>query len=123
VIDVGALDALDPNVPIVHEIGGREVVVVRTEHGVFALRNVCPHQSQSFVAGKVQPWLTGGERLGDVTLDGDRTLLACPWHSWVFDLNDGKCAVDPKLRVAVYEVEVHDGRVMVNAPWAATAEV
>jgi nitrite reductase/ring-hydroxylating ferredoxin subunit len=122
-IDVMALDALDPGVPVVHEIGGREIVIVRTERGLFAVRNVCPHQSQSFASGRVRPWLTGGARLGDVAVDGERTLLACPWHSWVFDLTDGRCAVDPKLRVAVYRAEVRNGRVLVDAPWATPADV
>ncbi|HEX5405535.1 MAG TPA: hypothetical protein VFX16_24940 [Pseudonocardiaceae bacterium] len=31
-------------------------------------------------------------------------------------LADGRCAVDPKLRVGVYSCEVQEGRVMVEVP-------
>lgn len=115
-IDVAALADLEVGVPMLCVAGGRELVVVRTAHGVHAVRNVCPHQSQSFVRGSLRPRLVGGDRLGDVVVAGEQALLACPWHSWTFDLADGTCAVDPKLRVGVYSCEVRDGRVLVDLP-------
>jgi nitrite reductase/ring-hydroxylating ferredoxin subunit len=116
-VDVAALAELEVGVPTVREVNGREVVLVRTEDSVHAVRNVCPHQSQSFVKGSVRPRLVGGARLGDVVVDG-RPLLACPWHSWTFDLADGQCAVDPKLRIGVYSCQVQDGRVMIEVATA-----
>lgn len=115
-IDVVALADLELGVPTLSVVNGRELVLIRTSDGVRAVRNVCPHQSQSFVRGSLRPRLVGGERLGDVLVAGEQALLACPWHSWTFDLADGKCVVDPKLRVGVYSCEVRDGRVLVDVP-------
>ncbi|MDX6546104.1 MAG: Rieske-like [2Fe-2S] domain, partial [Gaiellales bacterium] len=38
-----------------------------------------------------------------------------PWHGWEFDLESGVCPDDGRMRVAVYPVQVRDGRVLVEA--------
>jgi hypothetical protein len=46
-------------------------------------------------------------------------VLRCPRHGWEFDVRDGQCPDDPAMRVAVYDAEVRDGRVLVDPVLAA----
>jgi nitrite reductase/ring-hydroxylating ferredoxin subunit len=95
---------------VVH-VRGREVVVVAWHGEFFALRNVCPHQSQEFVKGKVCHDIAA-------TPDGELTLmdpvLVCPWHNWPYDLRSGQCSVDPMKRVRAYDVRAVNGRVLIR---------
>jgi nitrite reductase/ring-hydroxylating ferredoxin subunit len=113
-VEVVQFAELRDRVPTVFQIGGREVALVRWGTEVFALRNLCPHQSQSFVQGTVHERVLGGSTIGDVRITGDKPVLSCPWHSWEFDLRSGQCAVDPKLRVGTYPTQVIDGMVKVD---------
>jgi nitrite reductase/ring-hydroxylating ferredoxin subunit len=122
VIDAGRFEDLPPKVPTVRSIGGREIVLVRWDERVYALRNVCPHQSQSFVGGKIHPRVTGSEVPGDIELREDQPVLACPWHTWEFDLATGRCLVDSRLRVAAYTTAVHEGRILVHMNRSKTGQ-
>jgi nitrite reductase/ring-hydroxylating ferredoxin subunit len=99
-------------VPTVVNVYGREVVVIGWKGEFFALRNICPHQSQSFVRGKVCYDLVGTPN-GELALS--EPVLVCPWHNWPYDLRTGKCTVDPTKRVRTFEVRVDEGRVMIRA--------
>ena len=57
-------------------VGGRRLVVVRTNTGVYALDHACPHEGYG---------LTQGELAGDV--------LTCAWHNWKFDVASGSCVL------------------------------
>jgi nitrite reductase/ring-hydroxylating ferredoxin subunit len=118
---VGNVDDLLERVPVVVDVAGRHIVIVRWGDEVFALRNSCPHQSQSFLEGTVHRQIVSTGDLGGIAI-GDEPILACPWHSWGFDLRSGQCSVDSRLRVATFATEIKDGQVLVDAPWA-TSEV
>ncbi len=72
------------------QVGGTPVAVVRTESGVHALDNACPHQGYGLVTG---------------SLDGE--LLTCQWHNWKFRVSDGVCVVGEE-DVACHQVAVDD---------------
>ena len=88
--------------------------LLRRRRGVYeefyALRNVCPHQTQSYLGGRAHSRIEGGQAVGELEVFADDPVLACPWHGWEFRLRGGECLVDPKLRVRTYPVEVRDGR-------------
>ena len=94
-------------------VAGRSIAVVRWRGRVFAVRNVCPHQSQAFVKGVVRPAAVS-ERAGEIGYDEDRPVLACPCHHFQFELGTGKCLVDPALRIKAYRVEVESGKVFLD---------
>ncbi len=60
---------------------GQEIVLYRTETGIAALRDMCPHRAASLSRGR---------------LHGDR--IACPYHGWQFDPT-GRCT----------HIPLHDG--------------
>lgn len=116
-IDVGDVGKLAERVPVVVDVQGREVVVIRSGDEVFALRNSCPHQSQSFFEGTVHERIVGTGELGQIGISDGELILSCPWHTWGYDLRSGRCLVDGRLRVATFAVEVREGRVFIEAPW------
>jgi nitrite reductase/ring-hydroxylating ferredoxin subunit len=113
-VDVGSVDDFPHEKPVVVRYGKTDVVVVRCGEEVFALKNICPHQTASFAGGTVGYHLSEGEHAGDLLVHRDKPELACPWHGWTFGLRDGRCTVDPRLRVRAYSASISDGRVYVT---------
>lgn len=76
-------------------IEGKEILVVRTDRGVYAFDARCPHEGNP---------LSEGEILGDT--------LVCAFHGWRFDLETGAClhGDEPAHR---YPVDVRGGDVFV----------
>lgn len=112
--DVCALDEIKPHEPLAVRVANTEIVLARWHDKVYALRNICPHQGQSFVCGNVTPRLQSTAPGEAVVADDTNPLLICPWHTWGYELETGKCSTEPSLRVRTYQVEIHDGRVLVD---------
>lgn len=71
------------------EVAGRRIALFRAGDCVHALDDACPHQGASLGDGVV--------REGQVT---------CPWHSFHFDLRDGRNADGLPLAVGVHATRV-----------------
>jgi nitrite reductase/ring-hydroxylating ferredoxin subunit len=111
-VDVGSVDEFDEAVPRVVRVAGREVVVVLWRGEFFALRNVCPHQSGSFLRGLVCHDITASPA---GSLEVGEPVIVCPRHCWPYELRTGQCTVDPRKRVRVYDVRIDQSRVLVSA--------
>jgi ferredoxin-nitrite reductase len=99
---------------------GRDLALVRTPEGFFALDNACPH--------------TGGP-LGEGLVQGH--TVTCPLHGWQFDCKTGTCLNEVKQPPqGRYAVKVEHGQVWVEVPavqppaappaaeeWIAVAEI
>jgi nitrite reductase/ring-hydroxylating ferredoxin subunit len=108
-VDVGSVEDFADGVPKMVSVNSREVVVVRWRTGLFALRNVCPHQSQRLHTGTVRHDVTASV---DGELEFGELVIVCPWHNWPFALRTGRCTVDPQKRVRSFDVRVERGRVI-----------
>jgi nitrite reductase (NADH) small subunit len=97
----------------VFEIAGRPVGVVRTQQGVFAVRNRCPHQGAAICAGRVSGTMVASAPF-DYEYSDQTPVVACPWHRWEFELDSGRSygRVTNK-RLVTYPVEVEDDQVYV----------
>lgn len=109
------------------EVAGRSLVVVRWRGEIFAVRNVCPHQSQPFTPSRVRGAICSADAVGEIGFGADDPVIVCPWHTWEFRLRDGHCARDATKRIKTYPTQVLDGNVLVEvevpAPAARRAEV
>ena len=77
---------------------GREIVVCRTKHGIYALDNICTHAYA---------------RLSEGRLRGTR--LICPLHGASFDVRDGRVLGAPATRpLATHSVSVVDDRIEIS---------
>ncbi len=56
------------------KVGERRIAVIRTQSGIHALDNACPHQGYGLVTGA----------LAD-------EMVVCQWHNWKFDVRTGQC--------------------------------
>jgi thiamine pyrophosphate-dependent acetolactate synthase large subunit-like protein/CDGSH-type Zn-finger protein len=97
-IQVGKSDAFPEDEVRAVTVGERQVAVVRTESGPFALDGRCPHQ--------------GGPLTEGTLCDG---ALRCPWHGYDFALKNGK-GIGNDLTVERLEVRDEQGVVEVAAP-------
>ena len=76
-------------------VGGRRIVLARTETGYVAFDDRCTHKGGSLAAGV----MIGG-------------VVQCPWHGSQFDCRNGGVKAGPaKDPIATYQVSESDGKV------------
>jgi 3-phenylpropionate/trans-cinnamate dioxygenase ferredoxin subunit len=99
---VASIDDVTEGSPLVVDVSGVPVCLVRSEGELFAINDVCSHGQVSLSEGEV-----------------DGCTLECWLHGSRFDLRTGAPlslpAVDP---VPVYPVKVDDGKILVDVPEA-----
>jgi nitrite reductase (NADH) small subunit len=125
VIDVGSPSEFAEGTLTLRRAGKQEIGVIRWGDQLYAVRNVCPHQSAPVCRGRLRPFLTA-QRTGESApvCDDARPVLTCPWHAWEFDVRNGRALWSERFRLRTYAIEVHDGRVLVDtARHAAGATV
>jgi nitrite reductase/ring-hydroxylating ferredoxin subunit len=83
----------------------REIVVVNSDAGLFAVFNRCPHQQGPLHAGRITGAVLPSGKVGEFTYGLVGGVLRCPWHRYEYDLATGRCLADPeRLRIATYKV-------------------
>ena len=98
-IDIGALEDIPRQGARMVRTGAGCIAVFRTmADEVFALDDRCPHR---------------GGPLSEGIVHG--TMVTCPLHNWVFDLNSGTAQGADTGRVATHSVRVEGGRVLLSA--------
>jgi nitrite reductase/ring-hydroxylating ferredoxin subunit len=91
------LDELRPGRMHACRIGTREVVICRTDEGVFALDDICTHAEARMSEGRLRG-----------------TRLVCPLHGAVFDVRDGRVLKGPAVRsLGTHAVRIRDGAIEV----------
>lgn len=71
--------------------------IFRTNEGLFAITNTCPHYDAELHVGEV--------RLNQVL---------CPWHRWRFNLKTGHCETGPHFDIMTYPIKEEDGYIWVD---------
>ena len=81
------------------EVEGLEegIAVFRCEDRIFAVGDSCTHM---------------GASLSEGYLDGE--CVVCPWHGWVFQLEDGASTFDLGEALPVYPVRIEGDQVIVE---------
>lgn len=114
-IDVGSASDFAEGTVTVTRAGNQEIGVIRWAGTLYAVRNVCPHQSGPVCSGRLLPLLTAPQAgATGLARDLSRPVLSCPWHAWEFDLRSGRALWNERYRLRSYPIEVHDGRVLVD---------
>jgi nitrite reductase (NADH) small subunit len=94
-------------------VNGREIGIVRWDDAMYAVNNLCTHQSGPVCSGILSGRLTAASP-GGMDLDTSTPILACPWHGWEFDLRTGRALHDAQHRLRIFPVRVENGRVLVD---------
>ena len=96
------LDDIAPGTAVKVEIDGRPVALVRCGDDVYAIGDICSHANVSLSEGEVLC---------------DELEIECWKHGSTFSIVDGEPQSLPATRpVAVYEVVVRDGDIVVTVP-------
>ena len=94
-VTVAREDELEVNQMKLLRVGGRRIVLARTEEGYVAFDDRCTHK--------------GGSLAGGAMICG---TVQCPWHGSQFDVRSGEVRAGPaKKPVSRYAVEVASGEV------------
>lgn len=90
---------------------GRAVAVFRLADGSLrATDAVCPHHGGPLVEGRVR-------EAGD---EASTATVTCPWHSYRYSLEHGRCFTTSRYAVGVYPVLDVDGVPHIELPGSAT---
>jgi nitrite reductase/ring-hydroxylating ferredoxin subunit len=114
VVTMGLVADLIEGVPSLVKVQGREIALIRWRGEVFALRNICPHQSVSFEKGITHGLITAGQSVGQLTMNEEEPVIVCPRHTYEYVLRTGRCVSNPNLRAKSYPVTVTNGHIFVN---------
>ena len=98
---VGPVADIPENEGVRVEIGDQMVAVFRVGSELHAVGDSCPHMGASLAEGY---------------LDGNTVI--CPWHGWVFNLDNGTSPFDEDAKVPVYRIMVENGDVFVEVDTA-----
>jgi nitrite reductase/ring-hydroxylating ferredoxin subunit len=77
--------------------GAKQIAVFKTETGIYACNNRCPHEGYPLKVGTLS----------------EGCILTCNWHNWKFDLESGRTLVGGD-RLRRYPVTVRDGAVWLD---------
>jgi 3-phenylpropionate/trans-cinnamate dioxygenase ferredoxin subunit len=103
-----ASDVPDNGRLLVH-VRGRAVAVFHVGDEYFALLDRCPHQGGPLCRGDLLG-LIESDYPGRYRFEAEKTLIACPWHGWEFDLRTGQSYFDPAhTRARFFPIEVERG--------------
>jgi nitrite reductase/ring-hydroxylating ferredoxin subunit len=116
VVDFCDIGELVPGEIRVVELGDRPPVgVVSVGDTVRAFGLMCPHRGGPLQKGSIRHAVSS-DAPGDMALECERAVLACPWHNWEYSLDTGRALFDPRRRLIVHEVDVAGGRVLLRLP-------
>jgi ferredoxin-nitrite reductase len=90
---------LVPERACVVRAANRELALLCTRDGVFAMDNACPHS---------------GGSLGDGLVQGD--VVTCPLHGWQFECRSGRSLTEKRANQRLYAVRREAGAVLVEVP-------
>lgn len=97
---------------VIEEVEGMEVAVFKLKGDYHAVANFCPHQAAPLCEGRLMGEISGSDGW-QLEYDDEKRNIACPWHSWRFDITTGENLETDRYKVPTYDVEIEDGNVYV----------
>ena len=95
--DVAPIDAVSETAPLVVELDGNPIVILRCGATLYAIEDKCTHDGESFAGVEVED-----------------CQIICPRHFSRFCLRTGEALTPPAYEaVRTYQVREHNGRVLV----------
>ncbi|MBM3676353.1 MAG: Rieske (2Fe-2S) protein [Actinobacteria bacterium] len=116
---VGRAEEIRERDGILVSFDGTQVGVFRVGGRLVAYENRCRHQGGPVCTGEVlgryEQILAPDKTVIREQFSEDHLHLVCPWHGWEYDLETGRCSVDPRIALTSFPVEECDGDVFVIA--------
>jgi NAD(P)H-dependent nitrite reductase small subunit len=86
---VAKISEISPGKSKLIDVEGRPIAIYNAGGTFYATDNYCPHK---------------GGPLHEGVLMGN--MVICPWHSWTFDVTNGKCLTNPIAKVSCFQIKV-----------------
>ena len=116
---VGATSLVPEESALLVRVGGYEIGIFRLAGGFRAYENVCVHQGgpvcTGVVIGKVEHVLRADKTVAFERESTEEMHIICPWHGWEYDLANGECATDRRLKLRGFEVELVGDELFIRA--------
>ena len=116
---IGPTSLVPEEAGLLARVGPYEIGVFRLGDEFRAYENVCLHQGgpvcTGVVIGKVEQVLRDDKTVAFERESTEELHVICPWHGWEYDLENGECATDRRLRLRSFDVELVDGELYVSA--------
>jgi nitrite reductase/ring-hydroxylating ferredoxin subunit len=116
---------LEDGQPLLVEVGGLELGIIKYGELVVAYENRCAHQGGPVctgdVVGKYEQLLNPDGTVAGERFSTEEIHLVCPWHGWEYDLRTGVNVADPRFRLRGFRTSVREGQVVVNIGRALAA--
>jgi nitrite reductase (NADH) small subunit len=115
-IVVGKLADFPQGTHRVVRAGRREIGVFNIGGDLYALPNICPHQTGPLCEGRI----ASGTLLANAETDWkprwalEDEVIACPWHGLEYHVPTGQCLAYPEITLRRYPVSVRDGDIVVT---------
>lgn len=75
-------------------VDGQRIALIKKGNELFAISNKCVHMECPLSKGELEGY-----------------IIKCPCHDWRFDIRSGEFLDARELKVAVYELQVSDGKI------------
>lgn len=103
-VEVARVGDLSPGYGRTVDAGELKLALFNDGDRYLAIDDACPHQ---------------GASLGEGLFHEGRVI--CPWHSWVFDVDTGRCPRDSHEPVGTYRTRCANGAIEVEIPGGDTS--
>lgn len=96
----------------VFQIGRHNFGVFIVEGKYHGIRNNCPHQGGPLCEGagvfdEISAEVTDDRKVREF-VKSEKSLVACPWHGFEFDIRTGQCMVRQDWKVKTYDIYKDD---------------
>lgn len=98
-VKLTTLEQLPPGSSLEVEHDGRIYALFNVDGTIHAIDGICPHQGGPLAEGELVD-----------------CVVTCPWHGWQFDIRSGQGKLSSRTKLAVYDVRIEDGNVLVAVP-------
>ncbi len=96
-VKVADLATLEAKGSMIVKVGRKQILLMKTESGIYACNNRCPHE---------------GYPLKEGTLSAG-CVLTCNWHNWKFDLESGDTLIGSD-RLRRYPIKIEAGDLLLD---------
>ena len=119
-VNIGsASDFTDPGRKVI-ALDRFEVAVFKLDGEFFAYLNHCPHMGgpacQGKMIAKVEEVIAEDKTSKGMAFSKTKLHIACPWHSYEFDIRTGVHPGNARARLRKIKVTVMDGEVVIAVP-------
>jgi nitrite reductase/ring-hydroxylating ferredoxin subunit len=104
--------------PIIVEVDGMQIGVVKNNGKYYAYENTCAHQGgpacEGEVIGRMECMVSENGSITSEFVSKNNLVIACPWHCVEYDLASGICTADTNLRLRKFDVVVENDEIKIG---------